>query len=263
MIHQASQGTVKSVNKNVVDDSSTIWENDEVQVRVPFSIAGVATTIVLTSKFTGKIMLLDVGDGALRDLLQMGNMDFVNDIDPIALSHGHFDHIGGLYTLLGFMRMLGRTTPLNILIPKGCIQAISVIKGYREIHRATLPYTIWYHELSQGSGFDTDFFKVKSIEVEHFSLESDPGEGLLEPALGFRIGVGGTVVGYTGDTRLCSGAEAAVRDTDLAIIEATHKRAPSSGHRVHLSLSEANDLGKLAKEFILIHKIPEAYLQRP
>jgi ribonuclease BN (tRNA processing enzyme) len=50
-----------------------------------------------------------------------------------------------------------------------------------------------------------------------------------------------------------------VRDADLAIIEATRKETPSpdSGHRVHLSISEAEDLGELAKEFILVHKVPE------
>jgi hypothetical protein len=56
---------------------------------------------------------------------------------------------------------------------------------------------------------------------------------------------------------MCSGLENAVRDADLAIIEATLKETPGSGNRVHLSIDEANELGKLAKEYILIHKIPE------
>ncbi|MHA2352954.1 MAG: MBL fold metallo-hydrolase [Candidatus Thorarchaeota archaeon] len=247
------------MNRSVFDNYRTEWENDEVSVKVPFSAAGVGTTILLTSKFTDKMMLLDVGDGVLRDLLLSGNTNFVNDIDPIALSHGHFDHVGGLHSLMGFMRMMERTNSLNILIPAGCSEAISIISGYRDLYRTSLPFKIWYHELSQGSGFDTDFFKTKSFEVEHFSLESDQGAGVLEPALGFRVQIGETVVGYTGDTRLCSGVETVVRDADLAIIEATRKDtpAPDSGHRVHLSVEEANELGKLAKEYVLVHKVPE------
>ncbi|MFW9806364.1 MAG: hypothetical protein ACFFFK_06505, partial [Candidatus Thorarchaeota archaeon] len=114
------------MNNNTIDNHRSEWENDEVRVQVPYSAAGVATTIVLTSKFTGKMMLLDVGDGALRDLLSAGHTDFVNDLDPIAISHGHFDHVGGLHSLMGFMRMLGRTNPLSILIPNGCVEAISI-----------------------------------------------------------------------------------------------------------------------------------------
>ncbi|TFG99469.1 hypothetical protein E4H12_02620 [Candidatus Thorarchaeota archaeon] len=243
-----------------LDDYKTSWENDEVHVNVPFSAAGVGTTIVLTSKFTGKIMLLDVGDGAIRDLLNSHEShEFINEINLIAISHGHFDHVGGFYSLFGFMRMLGRTAPLNIIIPPNCKEAIEIIRGYRELHRATLPFKIWYHEISPGSDFDTDFFKVKSYEVEHYSLEypSDSDKEVLEPAHGFRVQVGGTIVAYTGDTRMCAGAETIVKDADLAIIEATQKTTPESGKRVHLSSDEAKQLGNLAKEYILIHQIPK------
>jgi ribonuclease Z len=232
------------------------WENDEVRVEIPFSAAGVSTTIVLTSKFTEKMMLLDVGDGALRDLLMSGNTNFVYEIDSIAISHGHFDHVGGIHSLLGFMLMMKRREPLNILIPFDCVQAIDLIKGFRENYKESLSFKIWYHEMSEGSGFDTDFFKTRSFEVEHYSLERSLDVEMLEPALGFRVQVGGTVVAYTGDTRLCQGARSIVQDADLAIIEATHKNTPS-GPRVHLSRQEAEELGKLAKDYVLIHTIPE------
>ena len=237
-----------------------IWENDEAQVNIPYSAAGVGTTIVLTSKFTGKVMLLDVGDGALRDLLSFTHStEFVNEIDLIALSHGHFDHIGGLHSLLGFMRMLRRKTPLNLIIPKGSKESIGIIKGFREYYHDTLPFEIRYHEMVQGSGFDTDFFKIKSYEVEHYSLEnSSPEEDeVLEPALGYRIHVGNTIIAYTGDTRYCSGVELIVDDADLAIIEATLKEKSKFQRHVHLAKGEAEQLGQRAKEYVLIHQIPD------
>jgi ribonuclease BN (tRNA processing enzyme) len=236
------------------------WENDEVLVNVPFSAAGVGTTIVLTSKFTGRIMLMDVGDGTVRDLLELTKKsDFVTDIDLIAISHGHFDHVGGLHTLLGFMRMLGRKDALNILIPTGCIEAIGIIKGFHEYYHDTLPFKIRYHETTQGFEFDTDFFKVKSFGVEHYGSECSSEEEVLMPAQGFRVKVGETVIAYSGDTRVCTGVKSVVAGADLAIIEATRAVTPDSGPRVHLSVEEATQLGALAKEHLLIHGIPDVH----
>lgn len=239
------------------DEYSFHWENDEVRVDIPFSAAGIGTTIVLTSQFTGRMMLLDVGDGAVRDLLALSmSANWIGELDLVAISHGHFDHIGGLHTLLSFMRMLQRRDPLNILVPKGSTESIGIIKGYRDLYRDSLPYKTWYHELVDGSEFDTDFFKVHAISVEHYSLESDPPEALI-PALGFRVRIGSTTIAYTGDTRLCPGAQRIVDGADLAIIEATRKDPPEGKYRVHLTVDEAESLGSRAKEHMLIHRIPK------
>jgi ribonuclease Z len=238
------------------DTGPFVWENDEVEVRIPFSAAGVSTTIVLTSKFTGRIMLLDVGDGTLRDLLEHGGIQFVNDLDLIAITHGHFDHMGGIHSLLGFLRMMKRSDKLHILLPEDCIEAIESIRGFRNAYKESLPFEFWYHELTHGTGFDTDFFKVNAIEVEHFGMENTTDQDKLMPALGYRVRVGDTVIGYTGDTRFCPGAEKIVRDADIAIIEATRKEAPESKYRIHLSEEEAKSLGRLARDHILIHRIP-------
>jgi ribonuclease Z len=228
-----------------------------VEVKVPFSAAGVSTTIFLTSKFTGRLMLLDVGDGTLRNLLLHGGIQFVHDLDLIAITHGHFDHMGGVHSLLGFLRMMKRSEKLHILLPADCIEAIQSIRGFRNAYKESLQFEFWYHELTHGTGFDTDFFKVNAIEVQHFGMENTTDQDKLMPALGYRVRVGDTVIAYTGDTRMCIGAEDIVRGADLAIIEATRRETPTSEKRVHLSEDEANELGKLAKNHILVHRIPD------
>jgi ribonuclease BN (tRNA processing enzyme) len=120
---------------DLTETHSAAWENDEARVDVLFSAAGVATNIAMVSKFSGSILLADVGDGTLRDLLSQGSLDFVNELNLIIITHGHFDHMGGLYSLLGFLRMLKRSTPLDILIPKGCKEVSSTIRTFKDIMR--------------------------------------------------------------------------------------------------------------------------------
>ncbi|MBD3407971.1 MAG: MBL fold metallo-hydrolase [Candidatus Lokiarchaeota archaeon] len=232
------------------------WENDEVKVIIPYSAAGISNTVVLYSKFTGKMMLLDVGDGSTRDLLDLYGDKIVNEVDVIAISHGHFDHMGGLYTLLGYMRMMGRSLPLNILIPKGCKEVEEIVSFFRSNYRESLPFDLWFHELFDGSGFDTDFFKTRAFEVKHYGLENVTEDDIFMPALGYRIRIGQTIVAYSGDTRYCESLETGVRDADIAIIEATHDELPETSRRVHLCRDEAIKAGSLAKDYILIHGIP-------
>ena len=238
------------------DDYSLEWENDEVRVDVPFSVAGVGTTIVLESKFTGKKMLLDVGDGATQALFRSYSKSSAEDLTLIAISHGHFDHIGGLYSVLGFLRMLNRKTPLDILFPKDSSEVMEIIGAFRDSYTTTIPFDIRCHELRHGVGFDTDFFKIIGYTVEHFDSYVQITEIRFDPALGFRVSIGDTVIAYSGDTGMCSNLEDIVKDADLALIEATYHKPPQQEIRAHLSLEEAESLAKLAKNHLIIHQVP-------
>ena len=154
--------------------------------------------------------------------------------------------------------MLGRTEPLDILVPDGCVEVLNMVQGFKDAYRETTKFSIRVHRLKGGSGFDTDFFKMQAYEMEHFGLENPTEDDVLMPALGYQVHIGATTVAYTGDTRMCSGAEELVRDADIAIIEATREEIPEAPLRVHLTEDEAKKLGKLAKEFLLIHRLPPA-----
>lgn len=241
------------------NDLSQQWENDEVSVDVLYSAAGVATNIAVTSKFTGKMILLDVGDGTLRDLLSRGNVEFANEIDVIAITHEHFDHVGGLHSLLGFMTMLRRTEPLDILIPNGSIIVEHLLKSLKEFYSESASFQIRQHIVRHGTEFDTDFFKIRASEVEHFGVEfaglpdATKREEILIPSLGYRLEIGETVVAWTGDSRMCQALEEIVRNADLALIEITKREKPTTKRRVHLTKEEGEQLAKLAKNHILIH----------
>lgn len=233
------------------------WENDEVRVDVMYSAAGIGTDILVTSKFTGKYLLLDVGDGVLKDMISFVGTDFVEELDIISITHGHFDHSGGLFSLLGFLRMLKRKTSLDVVFPVGCTEVSRTIDVFKECYHDSTTFQLRTQEVMDNVGFDTDFFKISVREVEHFGLENTSGEDHLMPAVGYRVRIGDTIVAYTGDTRMCDGARETVKGADLAIIEATHEKHPDDEPRVHLSIKEAEDLGSLAKEFVIVHQIPK------
>ncbi len=240
-----------------MDTNSSTWENDEIKVDVLYSAAGVGTSILVTSKFTGKYMLIDVGDGALRDILARVGTEFVEELDVVAITHGHFDHSGGLFSLLGFIRMLKRTTPLDIVFPEGSAEVDGLIDVFKECYRPSILFQLRCQEVKHGVEFDTDFFKVMAYRAKHYGMENVSDEEVLMPAVGYRVRIGTTLIAYTGDTRMCDEIRELVKDVDLAIIEATHEQRPEDEPEVHLTIDEAKELGTLAKDFILIHQIPK------
>jgi len=55
---------------------------------------------------------------------------------------------------------------------------------------------------------------------------------------------------------MCQSLKKLVKNADLAILEASAKEKTTEISEVHLSIEEAREIGKTAKEFILIHKWP-------
>jgi ribonuclease BN (tRNA processing enzyme) len=111
--------------------------------------------------------------------------------------------------------------------------------------------------MGHDSEFYTDFFHVRSLEVEHYGLENATGDDVLMPALGYRMSIGESVIAFTGDSRMCSVLEEVVKGADLALIEATEGKSVEAGLKVHLTDDEAKQLGSLAKNHLLIHRIPK------
>ena len=73
------------------------------RVNVLHSDAGVGTQILITNDQNS--VLVDVGDGTLRDLVER-RFKF-ETLKAILLTHEHFDHISGLYSLVNFLTLLG------------------------------------------------------------------------------------------------------------------------------------------------------------
>ncbi len=236
------------------------WQGKSLRVHILYSRAGIAQHIWIESK-NGSI-LIDTGDGILRDLLS-------NKLDPdrirgIVFTHGHFDHMGGLHSLLGFLRMIGREEPLPICAPKGCREVFSIVDNFIGCYPNTIPFKISCKEAQSQEIFQIAGMMIEAYPMVHCG--SIKGSGILNqiPALGYRISHKGETIAISGDTGICPSLRELVKGADLAILDATYQKSATvskeSLEKLHLSEDLAKEIGKLAKDFILIHKGKEKKL---
>ena len=230
------------------------WIGEYLSVKVLFSKAGIATQIwVHCPKGT---VLVDAGDGVLRDVLSQG-ID-LKSIGGILITHGHFDHMGGLYSLLGFLRMVGRKEPLPVAAPAGCSEVLGVLEMFQRCYGDTIPFGIVCQEVAPREEFPLAGMIVTAYPMVHCG--SIEGGGILDPipAMGYRLWYNGETVAISGDTGDCPELRELVKGADLAILEATNKHrtdvSPEELTKVHISEDIAIEIAQLAKDYMLIHQ---------
>jgi len=228
------------------------WQGKNWNVEVLYSKAGVATQILI-STLKGDI-LVDVGDGTLRDLLELDYK--FEQLKAIAITHGHFDHVGGLWTLLGFLRMIGRTSDLVLIAPRFCSVVKNLVEGFMAVYGDTVPFRVILQELSDEQRIIIGAIEVQAFSVIHRGSTKVYGVGKRVPAVGYSIGYDKQRIVISGDTGMCQSLKNFVKGADLAILEATAKEKTAKNFEVHLSLEEAREIGKTAEKFILIHQWP-------
>jgi ribonuclease BN (tRNA processing enzyme) len=234
------------------------WQGKYLKVKILFSSAGVAQQIWIENP-SGAI-LFDAGDGTLRDLL--ANKLDIHKLKGIVITHGHFDHIGGIYSLLGYLRMIRRTEELPIIFPKGCKEVKLLLKTFVDHYGKSIPYKIIFKEINPNDTFQIWGMIIKPYKMVHCgSVKGPDGKEMILgklPALGYRISYKNEFIAISGDTGTDGDLKNLIKDADLAIIEATFtnsKTVPVEAiKRVHLAEDIAKDFGKLAKQYILIHK---------
>ena len=238
--------------KNI--DGKHTWKGKSFKIEVLFARAGLAQTIWVESD--GSAILFDTGDGALRDILE-GDFD-LNKLQAIFYTHGHFDHIGGLYSLLGFFRMVGRTTNLTIAFPEGAAEIPSTARNFITLYQKTMPFKIKLRPLKPFQKISLDDTTIEAFPMIHCG--SVEGGRILDPipAYGYRISCDDESIAISGDTGLCPELSELIKGADLAILEATYRDSSEMSRqmlkRVHLSEDIAREMGQAAKEFLLIHK---------
>lgn len=242
-----------------------MYDTEDFFVKPLFSIAGLATQLVFLKKYGSKPkgILLDVGDGTCRDILD-NKLDFLW-FNHICISHGHYDHMGGLYSFLGLKRMLGSEDLVQIIYPEDCIEVENCVKTFQENYSDSIPFKIKLTAVSASKKTSiniNDDLIITSFPVQHRGSTLKPGVLPLIPACGFQIFsiTKNFRIAFSGDTAPCDILyDLFSSDVDIGFIESTHPNddwVKDKVNRFHLTESEALEYSKNCKKTEIIHTLP-------
>lgn len=228
------------------------WKKNNFSIKIFCSIPNIATGILLRAD--DAYFVIDPGDGILRDLNKEIGTNKILKVSDIFITHGHHDHVGGVWSLLTYLRVMQKNSPVTIHYPEGCVEIESIYNAFEKVYSSSITYDIILKPIKKTNSFRRKNVSVKPFEVIHKEYLTG-GKGTQQvPALGFNFKFDGKTICYGGDTAYCDSLARHAKNADLAILEAGHE--DEIPDEIHMTQGEAVSIGKTAKKYFLVH-VPE------
>lgn len=202
----------------------------------------------------GDAHLVDAGDGAATEMVRAGSN--FRDLRTIWISHIHFDHIGGLFGVLGLRLQTRTATPLTIYGPPGTKTIVeNLLAAMRPSARSGFgvpgevpldPSTgITVRELDDGEVVKLADMTVKVASNTHYSFPAGSEEARLFRSLSFRFDMPDRSIVYTGDTGPSDKVTALAKSADMLVTEMIDIEATLAAMRRRAADLSASDAANM------------------
>ena len=221
-------------------------------------------------------LLFDAGRGTVHQLYQTG-ID-IGRINPVFITHHHFDHINDLFDVMISTAMQGRVAPLNIYGPAGTQRIVSALLNevYAQDIRFRLeedkalrklggvwgekPESIAHVDVAEVVGgvvLETANYTVSAEKVVHGLFPDAPDFNWQ--CLGYRVETADKVITISGDTVPCDGLRTLAQEADL-LIQCCHMPKAAVANPVMAYLTDAilpssGQVGALAQAAHVKHMV--------
>ena len=197
-------------------------------------------------------VLLDCGATSATALKRCGLNP--GEVGTVVISHLHGDHFGGLPFLILDGQFSHRADALAVVGPPGTEARLRSAMDcmFPGSWTAKRRFDVQVTELAPGS-----VTRVAGTEIAGWQADHPSGS----PALSLRLGIGGKVIGYTGDTAWTEALTEVAAGADLLIAEAYY---PDKAVPHHLRLADLTEhQAELASDRIVLTHMSADMLAHP